>query len=318
MPKAPIAFFAYNRPEHTRKSLESLAANEGTAESELFIFCDGPKNPEDEEAVREVRRLVKSRKWCGKVNILERNDNLGLADSIIGGVTDIVNRYGNVIVLEDDLVIAPCFLKFMNEALEYYINEKKVMQISGNMFDVVVENKADAIFLPFTTSWGWATWERSWKHFDPIMSKYNKLKKDKSLRYKFNLEGAYDYFNMLESQIKGNIDSWAIRWYLSVFMMGGLTLYPVRSLVRNIGFDGSGIHCGTSSFKQNSEKFEILFKHNIYFPEISVTKGAYYQILKYFFSQRSVRIKLKALFFKLREVGLGKTNEFLTKTQKYH
>ena len=304
MPKAPIAFFAYNRPGHTRKSLESLAANEGAAESELFIFCDGPKKPEDEEAVREVRMLVKSRKWCGKVNIVERNENLGLADSIIGGVTDIVNRYGNVIVLEDDLVIAPCFLKFMNEALEYYINEKKVMQISGNMFDVVVESKADAIFLPFTTSWGWATWERSWKHFDPIMSKYNKLKKDKALRYKFDIEGAYDYFNMLESQIKGNIDSWAIRWYLSVFMMGGLTLYPVRSLVRNIGFDGSGIHCTTSSFKQNPENFEILFKHSIYLPEISVTKDAYYQILKYFFSKRSFRIKLKALFIKLREIFL--------------
>ena len=239
-------------------------------------------------------------------------------DSIIKGITDIVKKYKKIIVLEDDLVIAPCFLKFMNEALEYYISENKVMQISGNMFDVVVESKEDAIFLPFTTSWGWATWERSWKHFDPIMSKYNKLKKDKALRYKFNLEGAYDYFNMLESQIKGNIDSWAIRWYLSVFMMGGLTLYPVRSLVRNIGFDGSGIHCGTSSFKQNQNKFEISFKHNIYFPEISVTKGDYYQILKYFFSQRSFRIKLKALFYKLRKVCLGKTNEFLTKTQKYH
>src|SRR3989304_5243769 len=110
MSKAPIAFFAYKRPEHTRRSLESLSLNEGAEASELFIFCDGVRGPEDEKTVEEVRSLVRSRKWCGKVNIIERDKNLGLAKSVIAGVTEIEGRYGRIIALEDDLVLSPHFL----------------------------------------------------------------------------------------------------------------------------------------------------------------------------------------------------------------
>jgi len=244
---APIAFFAYKRPEHTQRSLESLAKNHGAESSELFVFCDGSKKPEDDEAVNQVRQIAKSQQWCGQVHIIEREQNIGLANSIIRGVTELCSKYGKVIVLEDDLVLSPFFLEYMNKALELLEKEPKVIQISGYMFPVKLTSVNDAIFMPFPTSWSWATWERAWKYFDAEMSGYNLLKNNRKLKYKFNLNNSYPYFDMLEQQIRGNIDSWAIRWYLSTFMIDGITLYPVHPLVKNIGFDGSGIHCGVSS-----------------------------------------------------------------------
>ena len=275
---APIAFFAYKRPEHTKQSLESLAQNEDAESSELFIFCDAPKKPEDEEAVTQVREVVRSKQWCGQVHIIERAQNLGLANSIIQGVTELCSKYGKVIVLEDDLILSPFFLEYMNKALEIYEKESKVTQVSGYMFPVKLTSDNDAIFLPFTTSWGWATWQRAWQHFDPEMNGYKQIKANKKQKYKFDLNGAFNYFNMLESQIAGKIDSWAIRWYLSTFMLDGLTLFPNKSLVANIGFDGSGTHCGDSSsfdgemtqdkilsmpksLKLNDKEVNIVFKY---------------------------------------------------------
>jgi hypothetical protein len=169
--------------------LESLARNERAAESELFIFCDAPKRQEDQESVKQVREVVRSKKWCGTVNIIERETNLGLANSIIRGVTDLCDEYGSVIVIEDDLILSPFFLDYMNKALNLYKDAHHVMQISGYMFPVKLELETDAIFLPFPTSWGWATWQNSWKYLDLSMSGYEKLKGESLLRYKFDLDG---------------------------------------------------------------------------------------------------------------------------------
>jgi len=247
MSLVPIAFFAYKRPEHTRRSLESLAKNHGAESSELFIFCDGSKKPEDDEAVKQVRQIAKSQQWCGQVHIIEREQNMGLAKSIIQGVTELCDKYGKVIVLEDDLVLSPFFLEYMNNALELLEKEPKVIQISGYMYPVNFYSVNDAVFLPFTTCWGWATWKRAWEYFDPEMSGFKLLNTNKNLKYKFNLNNSQSNFEMLEQQINGKIDSWCIRWYLSTFLIDGITLYPIRSLVRNIGLDGSGTHCGVSS-----------------------------------------------------------------------
>lgn len=146
------------------------------------------------------------------------------------------------------------------------------MQISSHMFPVELKAETDAIFLPFTTSWSWATWQRAWKHFDPEMSGYEILRKDRRLRHQFDLNGAYSYFTMLEAQRNGQIDSWAIRWYLSVFTQKGLTLYPVQSLVGNTGFDGSGTHCGiqdvlaidfSNRIQQKAASFPAISKVNL-------------------------------------------------------
>ncbi len=240
---APIALFSYNRPAHMRRTVESLLANELAAASDLYIFSDGPRDPAQVPAVAEVRRYAKSVSGFRSVNVVERAGNLGLANSIIDGTTRLLREFGRVIVLEDDLVVSPQFLEYMNRALDRYQDDDSAMQVSGYMFPIDIAAETDAFFMPFTTSWGWATWDRAWQHFDPEMRGFDTLARDRPLRDSFNLDGAYDYFDMLERQRRGRIDSWAIRWYLSVFIRGGLTLYPAMTLVRNTGFDGSGTHC---------------------------------------------------------------------------
>jgi len=249
---APIALFAYNRPTHMRRAVESLLSNELAPTSDLYIFSDGPRNSAQEPAIADVRRYANSVSGFRSVTVVERATNLGLANSIIDGTTRLTKEFDRVIVVEDDLVVSPRFLEYMNRALERYQDDDSAMQVSGYMFPVDIGAEADAFFMPFTTSWGWATWERAWRHFDPDMREFDALSSNRQLRDRFNLGGAYDYFGMLERQRGGSIDSWAIRWYLSVFMRDGLTLYPARTLVRNIGFDGSGTHCVDADFEQAS------------------------------------------------------------------
>lgn len=242
---APIVLFAYNRPEHIRQTVKSLQENELATESELFIYSDGPKDDTHSKSnVAKVRRYLKTITGFDKITIVESEQNKGLANSVIQGVTDIVDQYGKVIVMEDDLETSSDFLKYMNEALNVYEDEQQVMQIAGHMFNVLlnIDIETDAVFLPFTNSIGWATWKRSWDLFDPLMSGYKEVKENENKRYRFDLDGTFSYFQMLESQLEGNVDSWAIRWYLSVFLNNGLVLYPVKSLVRHIGFDEQGTH----------------------------------------------------------------------------
>ena len=240
---APIAFFAYKRPKHTRLALESLARNIGAESSELFIFCDGPKSITDNEAIEEVRQIARSRQWCGTVNVIESEYNKGLANSIIAGVTKLCEKFGRVIVLEDDLILSPYFLDYMNSALDFYGEESRVMYANCNMIRLKVQQAGETLFLPFTTSWGWGTWQRAWNIFDPDVSQYKDFATDSQQINEFNLEGNYPFFSMLKAQLDGRLDSWAIRWYFSVFTKSGLVLYPKWSLVQNIGFDGSGTHC---------------------------------------------------------------------------
>ncbi|MEE9118606.1 MAG: glycosyltransferase, partial [Calditrichia bacterium] len=243
MNNTPIAFFAYNRPEHTKKALESLSQCGGAVESELFIFCDGSKKPEDEENVKAVRILVKSKKWCGKVNIIERDKNRGLANSIISGVTEIVNRYGRIIVLEDDLVLSPEFLNYMNDALEIYENEPRVMHIAGYT-PPLKGNLPETLFYRLSTCWGWATWKRAWEKFEPDVNKLLARLKNKKIQSDFNINGSMNFYQTLRDNAKGRLKTWAIHWYASVFLSGGLCLHPGMSMVNNIGHDGTGMHCG--------------------------------------------------------------------------
>ncbi len=254
---SPIALFVYNRPSHTRQTVEALQKNTLAQESDLIIFSDAAKKPEAAEAVHEVRAYLRQIDGFKSIKIIERDKNWGLANSIIDGVTSVVNQHGRIIVLEDDLVVTPHFLDFMNRALDKYENEQQVIQVSGYMFPVKLDIEEDALFLPLTTSWGWATWQRAWQLFDPDAKGYVQVKADLALRKRFNLDGAYDYFSMLEGQLAGRVDSWAIRWYLATFLLGGLTLYPRQSLVLNAGFDGSGTHGAASGQLTRSHIKEI-------------------------------------------------------------
>ncbi|MBL8796081.1 MAG: glycosyltransferase family 2 protein [Planctomycetia bacterium] len=240
---APIILFAFNRPAHTLRALESLAANPLAEHSTLYIYCDGPKRWEGSAGVRAVREVVRQKQWCGEVRIRERIENAGLASSVIHGVTEVMDLHGEAIVIEDDLVLSPDFLRFMNAALDAYRDAPRVMQVSGYMYPIERSADAAAAFLPLTSSWGWATWARAWKHFDGDMRGADGLLRDAQARYRFDLDGSHPCTHLIELQRAGRMDSWAIRWYLSVFLANGLVLYPPQSLVQNGGFDGTGTHC---------------------------------------------------------------------------
>lgn len=248
---APVALFVYNRLWHTRQAIESLKANHLSAQSELFIFSDGPKNELDSVLVRELRCYLRSISGFKKIEIIEKNENFGLAKSIISGVGEMTDKFGRVIVLEDDLLLSPYFLQYMNEALDLYANEENVVSVHGYIYPVK-NILPDTFFLRGADCWGWATWERGWKIFEEDGGKLFRELKNKKLNRRFDFNYGYPFLRMLENQIKGLNDSWAIRWYASAFLKGKLTLYPGRSLVKNIGFDNSGIH-GTSMNLFNGE-----------------------------------------------------------------
>lgn len=251
MSYAPIALFVYNRPMHMRQTVEALLTNAEAAQTPLHVFSDAPRDTAARQAVAEVRTYIRSIAGFKSVTIIERETNFGLALSIIDGVTRLCEEYGRVIVLEDDLVTSPHFLAFMNDALTRYENEDRVMQVAGYMFPMELNICEDALLLPFISSWGWATWQRAWQHFDAEAKGYEKLASDHVLRKQFDLEGHYNYFKMLRAQQQGKADSWAIRWYLSVFLCKGLALYPKLTLVRNFGFDGSGVNCAVSNIEES-------------------------------------------------------------------
>lgn len=244
---APIALFLYNRPDHARRTISALSDNDGAADSSLFVFSDGPANAGQAEAVASVRRVVREAAWPGRITVRESPDNLGLARSIVSGVSELVERHGRVIVLEDDLVTAPSFLTYVNEGLRRYAHAPHVMQIAAYLPPVEGSEPDRACFLPLTSSWGWATWKRAWDQFDRTAAGFDRIMGDAMVRREFNLGGAIDYASMLRDSVQGRNDSWAVRWYASVFLRRGLVLHPGRSLVRNIGFDGSGVHCDASA-----------------------------------------------------------------------
>lgn len=239
---APVLIFAYRRPEHLRNTLASLMRCTGFEESPVIVYADGPRGPKENETIMATRELAQSM-LGNRAEYHFSEGNLGLSRSVIAGVSDAVGRFGRAIVVEDDLELNPAFLTFMNRALDRYAQDETVFQVSGYMFDVPsLQQSSLALFLPFTVSWGWATWKRAWDQFDPLATGWEALRTDKVLRRRFNLDGNYDYATMLMRQMAGLRDSWAVRWYWSVFKANGLVLFPPVSLVRNTGFDGSGTH----------------------------------------------------------------------------
>jgi hypothetical protein len=194
--------------------------------------------------LESVRSLLRQKQWCGEVEIIESIENKGLAASICGGISTVLESFDRVIVLEDDLETSPGFLSYMNSSLEVYKEEDKVMQISGFM----VKNRPLASptgFLRVSTSWGWATWRRAWLKYRSDVEKLSK-EVEKKGKSEFDLDGYSFHFEELTRNMSGELNTWAVRWYASIFLNNGLCLYPKKSLVRNIGFDGTGENCHES------------------------------------------------------------------------
>lgn len=242
---APIALFVYNRLWHTRQTVEALQKNELAVESDVFIFSDAAKNPETTLAVQEVREYIRTIDGFRSVTIVEREVNLGLAGSIIGGVTQLCDEFGRVIVLEDDLVTSRYFLKLMNEALILYKNDDAVITVEGYTFDI--SGLPSTFFLKGIGCWGWSTWKNRWDLFEYDGAKLLRELQSKELEKKFDYNGSYPYTKMLKDQIDGKNNSWAIRWYATALLRNKCSLYFGKSLVKNIGVDGSGTHTGKTS-----------------------------------------------------------------------
>lgn len=287
MSYAPIILFIYNRPNHTMRTLEALSSNTLAQESDLFIYADGPKEnatEEQRERIRQTREVARSRQWCRTVTLIESDTNKGLAASIIAGVTETVNKYGRVIVLEDDLITSPYFLEYMNEALNVYKDTEKVACIHGYV-EPHEKPLPETFFMKGADCWGWGTWKRAWDKFNPNGQELLDEIHRRNCERDFNFGNAYPYVRMLEDQIAGKNDSWAIRWLASAYLCDMYCLYPNETLVLNTGFDGSGTHCGSMAL---GERKLTDHKVNVARQEPEQCADAWNEYRKYYKKQYSV------------------------------
>lgn len=255
---APIALFVYRRPRQTLRLLESLASNPEAARSDLWVFCEGPKSEAERNAVDEVRRIVKSRPWAKTITVIEHAQNLGCSNSMIAGINAVLEKHDRVVVIEDDLLLSPHFLSYMNEGLTRYEDIERVMQVCGYMFPIDLPTSEHVVLLPYVSSWGWATWRRAWSKMDPDMSSLSWLDRWRWRRFRFDLYGAYPFRKMIDQLKNGEIDTWDIQWYLSFFRNNGLAAYPAKSLVVNDGFV-DGTHVIPTRFASSlTDAFKVL------------------------------------------------------------
>ena len=295
---APIILFVYNRPEHTKNTINALAKNELANESNLWIFSDNAKKETDIDNVNSVRNYIHSiqdKKLFKSVKIIEAEKNKGLANSVISGVTEVINNSSKVIVVEDDLITSKFFIRYMNEALDFYENDQKIWSISGYNLPIKIPNdyKYDVYLGYRGCSWGWATWKNRWDTVDWNVSDYNSFKHSYIKRKKMN-RGGPDMAQMLDAQINNKCDSWAIRWCYAQSKQNKYTIYPAKSLISNKGLDGSGTHSG------NDRSFDIEMNSNI--PRLEKDLKIDKKISKEFYNKFNLGLKQKIieLFYILR------------------
>lgn len=243
MNPAPILVFTYNRLLHTKNTVEALKKNSLSQQSHLFIFSDACRTEKDMSKVQGVRNYLKTITGFKNITIIEREYNYGLGNNIIDGVTKIVNEYGCVIVMEDDLLSSPYFLEFMNKGLEIYEHNENVISIHGYLYPIK-KPLPETFFMRNADCLGWATWKRGWDLFEPdgniLLAKLN----ERSEQNIFDFNNSYPFTNMLKDFVDGKNNSWAVRWYASAFLNNKLTLYPGRSLIFHAGGDGTGVNTG--------------------------------------------------------------------------
>ncbi|GAB3912326.1 glycosyltransferase family protein [Mucilaginibacter boryungensis] len=294
---APIALFVYNRPDHTRRTLSYLQKNVLADESRLFIFSDAAKTAAEQDKVTEVRNIIGNITGFKTVKVIERKQNMGLANSIIDGVTQLVNEYGSIIVFEDDLLSSPYTLQYFNEALARYQNEEQVMHIGAYMYNLQDKTLPQTFMFRAATSWGWATWARAWKSFEPdidtLMPQFDQQKINR-----FSIEGTMNFWKQMQGFKAGKNNSWAIRWYASIFLKSGLTLNPSHSLIHNIGNDGTGTH----SNNEHMYGVQVAQKPVTSFPDVIEENQQAYQAIKHFLRHRKGTIWQRVIRFVQQQV----------------
>ncbi len=248
MQYSPVALFVYARPEHTRLTLEALSRNKGAEQTILTVFSDGPRDDPSSSQVKEVRKIVEKARGFKRVDLVPRSSNIGLAESVISGVTAMLSQSSSVVVLEDDLTTSPAFLTYMNRALGVYLEEPRVYSVGAYQFPRTLlrfprEFQRPIVFSPRASSWGWATWADRWKNAKWEHSYWQKALTETDLIHR--LKGAgLDLPDMLQAQLRGEVQSWAIRWAATHLLCGAVCATPLKSYINNHGMDGSGVHCG--------------------------------------------------------------------------
>lgn len=278
---APIAIFAFNRPRHLERLLSSLEACDEFRRSDIWVFCDGPRTARDEPQVAEVAGIADALAARHRCQVVRQPTNRGLATSIVEGVGSLASRFGRVIVLEDDLVVARGFLRYMNGALERYVTNPNVLQVSGHSFSATgYRGSVGSSFLPMVTTWGWATWERAWALYQATPIDAAALDSDRALRRRFDLDGAYPYHRTLARlRRNGRLgNSWGLRWYWTLFRAGRVSLFPHRTLVRHLGDDGTGTNC-RAGYREARDDFS---EENAVagFPAQTVVDGSYFNAVR--------------------------------------
>ena len=270
---APIALFVYNRPEHTKRTVEALRNNDLASESEIIIFADGPKENatlDQISRINEVREYVATISGFKSIQLRFAEKNIGCANSIIRGVTEVVNKYGKVIVVEDDIISTRFFLRYFNQGLNFYENDKRIFSIGStcNKISIPHSYKYDVFLSCRSVSWGWATWKDRWDHANWDIDNYDIIKHPTKRKIKQFTKGGEDMYEMLLMQLNGEIDAWDIRWDYCIRQNNGYTVIPTRSLSYNCGQDGSGVHCSAGMNYQttdlfNKDTFDINFVDGI-------------------------------------------------------
>lgn len=287
---APVALFVYNRPRHTQRTVEALLANRGASDTVLHIFSDASRSPKDESGVMAVRRYIENIRGFKEIICTFREKNVGVAKSITSGVSQLCEEHGRAIVLEDDLVTSPYFLQFMNDALECYKNDEKVMHVSGFTYPTKSNALTPTFFFRVPLCWGWGTWSRAWKKFRRDVGVIDRF--SQKMINEMNVGGSYDFWRQMLQNRDGLIDTWFIFWYASVFLEGGTALFPAKSLVNNIGHDGTGVHCDRSLdyvVHVTDEPVEVSWKPPVETHEIYRLHQEYFQSLRPNLFRRIVR-----------------------------
>ena len=276
---SPIVLFVYNRPRHTQQTIEALQKNELASESDLIIYSDEAKTVNEQENVDKVRLYIEQIDIFNKITIIKREKNWGLANNIIDGVTKVVDQYGKIIVIEDDIVTSPYFLKYMNEALDFYKDKNKVWHISGWNYPIATNELSDVFLWRVMNCWGWATWKDRWNFFEKDSDRVIKDFSKQDIK-KFNLDDSENFFKQVSWNKEKKINSWAVYWGITIFKKNGLCLNPAQSFVENIGNDGIGTSPATDMFK--SERNISLIRKINFISDISENQIAVSRIKSFF------------------------------------
>lgn len=328
---SPIILFVYNRSDHTKRVIESLLRNEEAKDSDLIIYSDFAKSKDQLGKVNEVRTFLRQIKGFNSVKIIERETNYGLAKSIITGVSEVLETSDRVIVLEDDILVSPYFLHFMNTGLEKYKEEERVASIHAYSYPMDTKGLEETFFIKGADCWGWATWKRAWRYFESDGAKLRDDLLKRNLVKRFDYENTFPFYSMLQNQIDGRNNSWAIRWHASIFLQNKLTLYPRESLIQNIGLDNSGTHCddndhwSRSLSEKKDHSFPSIVQENQfarermveYFRSISKEPGGSKNLLMKHLIIRFLRLPYRIAFKIIRIFFQKKLNENITFTGNY-